>query len=189
MTIGDTSLFEKEWYQQFISSGLVHIVAVSGGNIALIIIVLQFIFVWVPFYLRQLLFAGAIVGYVSMVGFDSSMIRAAIMALLTILALLPGRTLSLKRSMAYAWIMMLIYNPYYLLYDVGFIMSFSALVGIMMATTYYTDHWSIHHLSSVWTRRWHYIVQSYLAPTFGAFVGVLPWVLSMSGQLNLTSLL
>ncbi|MBP7884753.1 ComEC/Rec2 family competence protein [Patescibacteria group bacterium] len=39
MTIGDTSMMSKERQQQFINSSLIHIVAVSGGNIAIVLMI------------------------------------------------------------------------------------------------------------------------------------------------------
>jgi len=38
MTIGDRSLIDPTRYDQFISSGLVHLIAVSGGNIAIVVL-------------------------------------------------------------------------------------------------------------------------------------------------------
>ena len=37
MLVGERSLFHKDVYQSFIDSGLVHLVAVSGGNIAIMV--------------------------------------------------------------------------------------------------------------------------------------------------------
>ena len=53
MTIGDRSLINPERYDQFIDSGLVHLIAVSGGNIAIIVLFVGLLLFWVPFYIRQ----------------------------------------------------------------------------------------------------------------------------------------
>lgn len=60
---------------------------------------------------------GAIIIYAYIVGADSSVIRATVMAVLTLFALLPGRQISLWRLMSYVWIGMLMRNPYFILYD------------------------------------------------------------------------
>ena len=117
MLIGDRSLFHKTDYQSFLDSGLVHLVAVSGGNIAIMVALASLLLFWVPFTLRTVVLMIVVVGYAYLVGSDSSVIRATIMALLTLAALLPGRQISIWRLLAYAWLGMLMWNPYYLFYD------------------------------------------------------------------------
>lgn len=55
MMIGDRSGLEDQEYQDFITSGMVHIIAVSGGNLVMIIIFLGGVLFWLPFYLRNAL--------------------------------------------------------------------------------------------------------------------------------------
>ena len=117
MLIGDRSLFAPSEYKDFISSGLVHLVAVSGGNIAIMVAFASLLLFWVPFSIRIVLLIIVVLGYAYLVGSDSSVIRATIMALLTLAALLPGRQISIWRLLAYAWTLMLLWNPYYLVYD------------------------------------------------------------------------
>jgi predicted membrane metal-binding protein len=59
-----------------------------------------------------------------MVGADSSVIRAWIMASLMIIALYFGKSILVWRLVAIALILMLLYNPYFLPYDLGFLLSF-----------------------------------------------------------------
>jgi len=133
MTIGDRSLIDPARYDQFISSGLVHLIAVSGGNIAIVVLFVWMLLFWVPFYIRQIILIGAIISYACIVGDDSSVIRATVMWLLTLIVLFPWRQLSIWRSLAYARCGMLLRDPYYLLYDMWFILSFSAVIGIVWA--------------------------------------------------------
>ncbi|MBP6910054.1 ComEC/Rec2 family competence protein [Patescibacteria group bacterium] len=87
MLIGERSYLAKEDYQSFISSGLVHIIAVSGGNIVLIVAFLSAILFFIPYYIRLTLISAAIVLYACICGFDSSVVRAVTMALIGIMAL------------------------------------------------------------------------------------------------------
>ena len=134
MLIGDKSLFDKTTYQAYIDSSLVHIVAVSWGNIALLLIFLRIILFWVPFYPRVIILWVSITWYAILCWADASVVRATIMALVTLLALFAGRIVSIRRILSYARIVMLIRNPMYLVYDLGFILSFSALVWIILVT-------------------------------------------------------
>jgi len=47
------------------------------------------------------------------------------------IALFRGRQIDIRRSLSLAFIGMLLYNPYYLVYDVGFLFSFSAIIGLI----------------------------------------------------------
>jgi competence protein ComEC len=53
LLIGDKSLIPTKEYTTFVSSGLVHIIAVSGGNIAMVVILLSFLLKRVPLYVRN----------------------------------------------------------------------------------------------------------------------------------------
>ncbi len=87
MMIGDRSLLPQDQYQNFVESGLVHIIAVSGGNIVMIVVFLSLVFFFFPFYLRNVLIILGITLFALLCGGDSSIIRALIMALLSLLAL------------------------------------------------------------------------------------------------------
>ena len=188
MTIGDRSLIEDERYDQFISSGLVHLIAVSGGNIAIVVIFFGMMLFWMPFYLRQAVLILAVIWYAMIVGNDSSVIRATVMWLLTLFALFPWRQLSIWRSLAYARCGMLLYNPYYLIYDVWFGLSFSAVIGIVAAEYYYKRYNSssekIEKRISLVVRK---IISLYIVPTIGAMIWVLPLLLYTMPQTNIIS--
>jgi competence protein ComEC len=79
MLIGDKSQIPESEYQSFINSGLVHLVAVSGGNILMIVVFLQCILLFIPFYPRLGLILLTIIGYGLMCGLDSSVFRAMLM--------------------------------------------------------------------------------------------------------------
>lgn len=217
MTIWDRSLLSPDWYQQFIDSGLVHLIAVSGGNIAIVVLFVGLLLFWMPFYLRQCVLICCIIWYALVVWNDSSIIRATIMWLLTIIALFPGRQLSLWRSIAYARCGMLVWNPYYLLYDLWFGLSFAALSGIAVATAILQRYiqkdaemnsvwkrlrtswpswiWSLSHVFSsmkdtLWDR-WQqfssYFLKNYIVPTVWATIGVTPLLLRSMQQTNMLS--
>jgi predicted membrane metal-binding protein len=63
MLIGDRSQIPESEYQGFINSGLVHLVAVSGGNILMIVVFLQCLLFFLPFYVRLGLILLTITGY------------------------------------------------------------------------------------------------------------------------------
>ena len=87
MIIGDRSMMTKTHYQSFIDSGIVHIIAVSGGNIIMLVLFLQLILFRVPFYIRIGLIIPCVIMYAVVCGLDASIVRATIMATLAFTAL------------------------------------------------------------------------------------------------------
>jgi predicted membrane metal-binding protein len=54
---------------------------------------------------------------------------------LSMVALFRGREINIRRLMSISVILMLIINPYFLVYDTGFLLSYSALIGIVYFDT------------------------------------------------------
>ena len=193
MLIGDRSQIPESEYQNFINSGLVHLVAVSGGNILMIVVFLQCILLFIPFYLRLGLILLTIIGYSLICWLDSSVFRAVLMWGMSMVALFWGREINIRRLLAISCIVMLIINPYFLAYDTGFLLSYSALIGIV-----YFDK-----LKDGKVEKWNgekkkenlvkkgllYIYTSYIAPSIGASIGIFPIIIFFMGKINLLGII
>ncbi len=134
MLIWDKSQIPKSDYQQFIDSGLVHLIAVSGGNIIMLTIFLSFILFFLPFYFRNFILLCSIILYSLVCWMDSSVLRAVLFAGLGVMALFVGRETNFWRSVYIAFVSTLLINPYFLLYDLWFLLSFGAIIGIRIFT-------------------------------------------------------
>ena len=130
--IGDKSMIPSNNYNTFVDSWLVHIIAVSGGNIAMVLILLSFLLWFLPFYVRNGFLIVWIIFYALICGSDASVFRAAVMWSLTLIALFWWREISIRRSIMYAFMAILIFNPFSLWYDIGFILSFGAIIWIVL---------------------------------------------------------
>jgi len=196
MLIWDKSMIDKQNYENFVNSGIVHIVAVSGWNIVMVLIFLWFLFRWIPFYLRLVILSFGVVFYVLLCGNDSSVIRAGIMWILWIFALFVGREISIRRSMAYTVFFMLLQNPYLLTRDVWFLLSFGAIFGIIWSSGR-SDLTSYQNISknkklTISNKIWFVVrdffvdfIKNYLYPTLGATIGTLPFILFFMTKTNL----
>lgn len=182
MLIGDRYQIPKDSYTTFQQSGLVHIIAVSGGNIMIIVIFMSFLLFWIPFYIRKFVIWAAIIVYALVCGMDSSIVRATIMGILWIIAIFVGREISIYRAMAIAYFLMLLYNPYFLVYDIGFILSFSAIIGILLIEKIFPLEYS---KAKNWKQKLKKSFLAMLYPTIGATVGVLPILLFYMGDFNI----
>jgi competence protein ComEC len=113
-------------------TGLTHIVAISGTNITIIIVLLESLLFWLPKRVRAVpLFAG-IALFTIFVGASASVVRAAIMGILGFISLEGGRASSRARVILLAATCMTAWNPRSLWYDVGFHLSFAAVIGLML---------------------------------------------------------
>jgi len=175
--IWDKSYLSDKIYHEFIYSWLVHIIVVSWWNIMLLIIFLSFFLFFLPFYVRIIVIWIFVIIYSMVVGFDSSVIRATIMWILSLIALFFGRLADTKRFLGIAFIFMLIINPYFLIYDLGFVLSFLAILWILAFNSFkITWKGYIKWLS--------YSYNNYVLPTLWASLFTAPAILLFTNKVN-----
>ncbi len=131
--IGVRSSIPEELQTAFSRAGLTHIVAISGFNIAIVISVMGILARFLPFRRKGKFFVllGGIVLFILFTGFSSASIRAALMGVCALLATATGRRSGAVNGLLLASAMMILSNPYILLYDAGFHLSFLATVGMI----------------------------------------------------------
>lgn len=133
LLLGVQSALGDQVEDDFRRTGLIHIVVLSGYNVML---VATFILLCLSFVLsfRWRIFAGisAIVAFALIVGLSATVVRASIMAVLLLIAQLTGRQYDVLRALFFAGAVMLIINPYLLIYDIGFQLSFMATLGLLL---------------------------------------------------------
>ncbi|HET7572715.1 MAG TPA: ComEC/Rec2 family competence protein [Gaiellaceae bacterium] len=120
--------------QDFRASGLYHLLAVSDGNVAVVVggtVWLAFL-LGVPWLAAQLAGLAAIGGYVLAVGPQPSVVRAGIAGALASFAWLSGRERDARHALLVAAVVLLAWSPYNLL-DPGFQLSFAAVLAIFTA--------------------------------------------------------
>lgn len=128
--------FSKQQREMFISSGLLHIVAVSGFNVTVIVNMVSAFFLGLGLRRRQAFFAttAAILFFTAFVGFGASVMRAAFMGWLLLLAREIGRLVSSFRLLLAAAVILLLINPWQLVFDASFALSFLAMWGLLAWT-------------------------------------------------------
>lgn len=127
----------KNIKQSFVNSGLLHILAASGMNVAFIYSFFFFIlnFLKVPFRINIITCMLAVITYVFMTGLGASVVRAALMLLFVLVGKLIDRDAHSISLLSFVALLMLIYNPMYI-NDVGFQLSFIVTFGLLMMTPY-----------------------------------------------------
>ena len=116
----------------FINSGLLHILAASGMNVAFIWCFWFFFMNKLKMPYRTTLISGIIlvILYTLMTGLGASVVRAALMLTFVLIGKLFDRDTHSVSLLSFVALLMLLYNPAYL-NDIGFQMSFLATLGIL----------------------------------------------------------
>lgn len=113
----------------FINSGVIHILAVSGLHVGYILLIFALLFGRLSIYPRAIFTIAGLLVFLLITGVPASAFRATVMAVILILALLLNRSTNLLNSVAIAAIVILIFNPAEL-FNAGFQLSFSAVISI-----------------------------------------------------------
>ena len=117
--------------QDFTTSGLTHMLAVSGFNITIVIAIITSLLFFVPLRWRLLPACLAIIAFTLFVGASASVVRAAIMGMLGLLALHSGRLKDARLLVLWTAFAMLAWNPKQLWFDPSFQLSFLAVIGLI----------------------------------------------------------
>lgn len=134
LILGDKTLLSQEIRNTFSSAGAMHVLAVSGLHVGLVMLILNFIFArftkWISRGMALTMTILITWIFAGLVGFPPSVVRAVIMFSIVLIGQLIGRQGSGLNSLGFAAIILLAYDPF-LLFDLGFQLSFLAMVGIL----------------------------------------------------------
>lgn len=164
LLFGNSASMPKNVLDDFNRTGLTHIVALSGFNITLIAGVLLNWLRFFPFRLRFGLALLGIVAFVLMTGASPSVVRAAMMAGVLMLAGVVGRSPNTTIALLLAATLMAWFNPKIIIYDVGFQLSFLSTVGILYLAPM---------LNTFLSKRFRW-VNEYLGTTLAALIMTFP---------------
>lgn len=182
-TVGDRAGFSKQFTEAMNRSGTTHIVALSGHNISVVIFAVMFALRY--FVSRRLAFYASIIfvlTFVVMTGAEASVVRAGIMGLLILLAVETDRLYSVRNALALTAFLMVLYDPRVLVFDIGFQLSFSALIGIVYLMPLLKHSFKVKDEGFL---GWKYNALT----TISAQLGVLPLLLYHFGYFSLLGIL
>lgn len=162
----------------FTTVGLVQIVVLSGYNVTIVADAVLIAFRWLPRRWGLLLAGMCVCAFVVAAGAESSAVRAALMALLSIIARATNRSYNILRALSIALFCMVLYNPMLLVYDPGFELSFAATIGLILGSP-------LLEVRLLWIRS--DMLRELLSTTLAAQFAVLPLLLYKSGNLSLVA--
>lgn len=196
LLLGEKRGLPSDLTDAFSRTGTTHIIALSGFNITIIAVALMGLF---NFFLvrRQVSFGisvAVIILFVLMTGAAASVVRAAVMGILVLLARQVGRLYQIRNALVLAGAIMVYLNPRVLVWDLGFQLSFAATLGLIYILPIF-EQWFILDEDKkdfiYGQKRDGAFVKSLksvklvLATTLAAQIAVLPLLVVNFGQLSL----
>jgi len=164
--------------EDFRRTGIIHIVVLSGYNVMLV--VAFFIYVFSFFLSPKKRVVGGVIAitcFALLVGLSATVVRASIMASLLLFAQGFGQSYNVLRALFFAGAVMLVLNPYLLLYDIGFQLSFMATLGLLFITPQFE--------STVITSESRLKIKDFFFATLATQIAVLPLLLFHIGEVSL----
>ena len=164
----------------FTRSGLVQIIVLSGYNVMIVAEWVMAFFALLLLPRRLQFFAGgaALLLFVGIAGISATAVRAAIMAVIALYARATGRSYAASRALLVAVLLMLVWNPLYLVFDPGFGLSVAATAGIIWLAPLIEAR--LGRLRPFW--------KNVVATTLAAQISVLPLLLYDIGLFSLVAL-
>jgi len=140
IVLGETAGMDPILVEDFRISGLSHLTAVSGTNCAIVMAAVLWPLrrVRCSAVSRALIAALALAGFVILVGPQPSVLRAAAMGAISLLALATGRARQAIPALAATVLILLALDPA-LARDLGFALSVAATAGIVLVAGFWTE--------------------------------------------------
>ncbi|WP_426245290.1 ComEC/Rec2 family competence protein [Nocardioides sp. LHG3406-4] len=181
LVVGDDARVDDALAADFRTTGLTHLLAVSGTNLTLLVGFVVLFARWVGVRGRwiQLVAALGIVGFVLLARTEPSVLRAAVMGAVGLVAMGSNGREQGSRALGVAVVLLLLVDPW-LATTAGFALSVLATAGILFLAPGWRD------ALSCWLPRW---LAAAIAIPAAAQAACTPVVAALSGQVSLVAVL
>ncbi|MGV0717100.1 ComEC/Rec2 family competence protein [Mycolicibacterium sp. XJ662] len=178
LVLGDTSAVGSRTIAEFKASGLTHLTAVSGANVTIVCGAVLLAAGMIGPRVAVVLAAVVLVAFVVVVQPSASVLRAAVMGGITLLALLTHRRRQAMPALAASVLLLMVVSPE-LAVDVGFALSVSATAALVVIA----PHWSQRLVGRGWPKP----LADAVAVAVAAQLVTAPLVAGISGKLSLVA--
>ena len=175
--------------EAFNITGLTHIIAISGYNISLVIVLVGVAFSSMGRKRRVVMSVIFVIVFTVLVGMSAAVVRAAIMGSIGLVALYFGRSTQVTLTLLMSALLMNIVNPKILPYDVGFQLSFAATCGVVYVAPRIEKWFSWEVDIGGWRLcvPKKFEIREALQMTIAAQISTLPIILFHFGRLSIVS--
>jgi len=180
LVLGARGGFDADMRNRFVTTGTIHIVALSGYNVTIVAEGVMKIFELIFSQAISIIFGFiVIILFIIMTGASGTAIRAGIMTSLALLGKMTGRKYDVGRALVIAALLMITFDPR-VITDISFQLSFLATFGVLFVTPK-VMRW-------FWFIPLRFNLRDTVATTVAATLTVLPILLYSTGVLSLVSL-
>ncbi|MCX6160490.1 MAG: DNA internalization-related competence protein ComEC/Rec2 [Ignavibacteriae bacterium] len=191
LVTGNRSGITKEMKQIFVNAGVMHLIAVSGLNVAYIIITVTLLLSLfrIPKIPRIIITVIFLLFYCFFAGSTASIVRAVIMGSLVLTAFIIQRKTMLYNIIGVSVIIILLIDSRQL-FDPGFILSYTAVLSMVFFFNIFDNMFlaKLDHWRTGW-RRYLYALFVLFLTTLAAQIGVLPITAMYFNKISFISLL
>ena len=181
LLVGQRATLPAEVKQDLLMVGLTHIIAVSGYNLTIILQASRKVFGKKSKRISTFLSIALIGIFLLIAGASASIVRAAIVSMLSILASYYGRSFKPLNLICLAAVITAWANPVYIWSDLSWYLSFLAFFGVMVLAPL---------IQARWPAKWHKsLLGSVALESICAEIMTLPFVLHIFGQMSRVGLI
>lgn len=179
IVLGDKREIPKSFSEKLNTTGLRHIVTVSGLHFTILAGIIMSLFVSFRIHRGQSFYFTIVflIFYLLMTGLQISAVRAFIMSTLFLYAQKIGRVSCSFRALIFSAFLMVLFDPFLLKFDVGFQLSFLAVSGIIFLSPFFQEKLKFCPL----------FLRDVLSFSFSAQLFILPLLLYNFGYFSLIS--
>ncbi len=177
LLLGTKQSLGQELQQNFVDTGLVHIVVLSGYNVTIIAEAIMRFLSFLPLTLGITVGSFSIVFFALMTGAGATIFRASVMAILALIARATGNAFNISRALCIAGFLMVLQNPYILYFDLSFQLSFLATIGLIYLSPLFEKYF-------MWLPK-KAGLREIASATIATQIFVLPFILYKMGTLSL----
>ena len=180
LVLGARGGFDQETNNEFITTGTIHIIALSGYNVSIVAEnVMKFFSLIFSQVVSIICGVVVILLFIVMTGASATAIRAGVMATIMLLGKMTGRNYLAGRALIIAALLMIANDPRVLV-DMSFQLSFIATGGVLFVTPKVMNWFKFLPM--------RFKIRETMATTVAATIAVLPILLYLTGVLSLVSI-
>lgn len=191
LVTGERSDISEEVKTAFIDAGVMHLIAVSGLNVAYIIISVTLLLsvFRIPLMPRTIVTAVILVFYCLFTGSPASIVRATLTGIALIVSVMIQRKVNFYNTIGFAASVILLFDSKQL-FNQGFILSFVSVLSMVLIYTLFEKifvnkihEWKIHG------RKFTHGLSVLFFTSLAAQIGTLPVTVNYFGKVSVISLL
>jgi competence protein ComEC len=188
LLLGDRTDMSADIKRAFVNTGTIHVLAVSGSHVVLVVAIIYTIFGLIRLPERSKIIATilGVLYYMELTGATPSVVRASLMAIVVLLAKLFQQRTNVYNSLGVSAVILLVYDPLQM-FDAGFQLSYAAVFSMVyfypkLALLIKKVPESLEEVKAI-----DYVLKLF-AISLSAQIGTIPFTAYFFGRVSLVSL-